>query len=198
MPDRRAAHAMVGERRMQWSLISEVMMEAVSGDQFHSVVISGNQWQSVAISGNQWQSLPIRGNRWQSAALTWAGTKHPSSVSERISVTRPIITTPTISNLQRAVLGCPSNPRKPSPRTCGERDAVVSACMQTCSAPCWAAHQTQGSPRRARSRSSRHSSGRRRVEGRVATAGNTWRTGAPAALHIGQCRRPGRGCRHRS
>ena len=34
----------VGERRMQWSLISEVMMEAISGDQFHSVVISGNRW----------------------------------------------------------------------------------------------------------------------------------------------------------
>jgi hypothetical protein len=134
MPDRGAVHAVVGERRMQWSesgacnvgerrmqwsLISEVMMEAISGDQFHSVVISVNQCQSVSISANQCQSVPIRGNQWKSAALTWAGTKHASSVSERISVTRPIITTPTISNLQRAVLGCPSNPRKPSPRTCG-------------------------------------------------------------------------------
>jgi hypothetical protein len=51
----------VGERRMQWSLISEVMMEAISGDQFHSVVISGNQWQSVAIIANQRQSVAISG-----------------------------------------------------------------------------------------------------------------------------------------
>ena len=63
---------MVGERRMQWSLISEVMMEAISGDQFHSVVISGNQWQSVAISGNQCQSVPISANQRQSVAISGA------------------------------------------------------------------------------------------------------------------------------
>jgi len=54
MPDRGAAHAMVGEqrmqlvgeRRMQLSLISEVMIEAISGDQFQSEAIGGNQRRS--------------------------------------------------------------------------------------------------------------------------------------------------------
>ena len=57
---------LVGERRMQLSLISEVMMEAISGDQFHSVVISGNLWQSVTISANQCQSEAIGGNQRRS------------------------------------------------------------------------------------------------------------------------------------